>query len=148
MDGIVDYLLYPVAILGMHPAHKIDQRDFAGSRPSNKRSSGIGGPDLILAKVPFPNAQIDGLRGHTHPFFAFPQRLVLIYQFSNIDTRTDVSSKHSLRVIAWYALVGYPAILVIVSSQAILHNEWLPRIECAGVTFEAFLEVILMYPLS
>src|SRR5947207_11285698 len=68
----------------MQPAHKIVQPDFAGSRPSKKRPSRIGGPDLIFAEVPFPHTEINRLRGHTHPFFAFPQRLVLVYQLSNI----------------------------------------------------------------
>src|SRR5262245_12881012 len=116
----------------MQAPHKIIPRDFAGSRPSDKRPSRVGGPDFILGKVPFPNAEIDRLCGHTQPLFAFPQRLVLVYQISNIDTRTDIPSKLSLRVVTWHALVRYPAIFAIVSPQTILHNERLPRIECAG----------------
>src|SRR5262249_23263485 len=104
--------------------------------------SSIGGPDLIFAQVPFPNSEINRVRGHTHPFFALPQRLVLVYQLCNIDTRTDVPGKSSLRVMAWDALVRYPAILAIISPQAILHNEWLPRIECLRVNREALLQVV------
>ena len=35
--------------------------------------------------------------------------------------------------MAWHALVRYPAILAIVSPKPVLHNKWLPRIECLGV---------------
>ena len=87
----------------------------------------------FFAQVPFPNSEINRLRCNAHPFFTLPQGLVLVYQLSNIDTRTDVPGKFSLRVMAWHALVRYPAILPIVSPQAILHNEWLPRIECLGI---------------
>src|SRR6516162_4708190 len=100
----------------MQPAHKILQRDFAGRRQSKECPSRIGGPDLICGQVPFPNTEIDRLGGYTHSFFALSQRLVLVYQLSNIDTRTDISGKPSLRVMARHALVRYPAILAIVSS--------------------------------
>jgi hypothetical protein len=53
-----------------------------------------------------------------------------------------------LRIIAWDALVRDPAILAIVSSQPVLHHEWLPRIECAGVKLEATLQVIRMHAFS
>src|SRR6266478_9687636 len=50
--------------------------------------------------------------------------------------------------MAWDALVRYPAILAIVSSQPVLHNEWLPRVECAGVNLQASFQVILMHAFS
>src|SRR5204863_2518915 len=122
VNGIVDCVSDPITFIGVKPANKVFQRDFAGSRQTKKRPSRIRGPDLIFAQIPFPNTEINRLRGHTHPFFTLPQGLVLVYQLSNIDTRTDVPGKSSLRVLAWHALVRYPAILPIVSTQAILHN--------------------------
>ena len=70
----------------MKPGNKIFQRDCAGSRAVPGARVSIGGPDLIFAQVPFPNPKIDRLRGHTHPFFALTQRLVLVYQLSDVDT--------------------------------------------------------------
>src|SRR5215216_6414781 len=131
-----------MTVVGMKPANKVFQRDVAGSRQTKKRPSCIRGPDLIFVQVPFPNTEIDRLRGHTHSFFALPQRFILVYQLSDIDTRTDVPGKPSLRILAWHSLIGYPAILAIVSTQAISHNEWLSRIECLGVNREAQLQVV------
>src|SRR5262249_41358377 len=83
-------------------------------------------------------------RGHTHPFFALSQSLVLVYQLRNIDTRTDVPGKRSLYVISRDALVRYPSILAIVSPQAVLHNVWLPRVQCVGVNLPASFQIIFM----
>src|SRR5262249_24061934 len=95
-----------------------------------------------------PGPEFNRIRGHTHPLFALTQRLVLAYQLGNIDTRTDVTGKPTLGIMAWHAMVRYPAILAIVSPQAILHNEWLPRIECLGVNREALLQVVSVNALS
>src|SRR5438045_9733276 len=96
-----DGMPVPVTVIGVKPATKVFQRDFAGSRQTKKRPSRIRGPDLIFAQIPFPNPEINRLRGHTHPFLTLPQGLVLVYQLSNIDTRPDVPGKSSLRCYAW-----------------------------------------------
>src|SRR4029450_4163597 len=44
-----------------------------------------------------------------------------------------------------HPLIRKPAILAIVSPEPVLHNEWLPRIECLGVNLEALLEIVRVH---
>src|SRR5262245_28935186 len=85
------------------------------------------------------------LRRENDSLLEFPQSLFLLNQFSDVHARTNVARKPSLRVITRHTLIGNPAMLSIVSSQPVLHHEWLSRIERAGVNLQALLQVVSMH---
>src|SRR6266536_6517791 len=50
--------------------------------------------------------------------------------------------------MACHALIRKPAILAIVAPEPVLHNEWLPCIECLGVNLEALLQIVRVHAFS
>src|SRR5438034_3063867 len=148
VNRVVDYFSNSIPIVWMYPGDKIFERDFSRSRPSQKSASRIGSPHLIVAQVPFPNSQISRIRSQTHAFLAFAQSLLLVYQFSDVHTCTDIAGELSLRVIARDAVVRNPAILAIISPQPILHKKRLACVERLTVNLETFLQIIGVHAFS
>src|SRR6266480_498474 len=101
--------------------------------------------NFIAPNVPSPHDKSSRIRRETHPLLAFPQSLLLVYQFSDVHARTDVASEVFLSVIARHTAIRNPAIFAVVASQAILHDERLPRLECLRVNLETPLQIVRVH---
>src|SRR5215510_11319066 len=147
-NGVIDGLAKPAAILWMYTRHEILERDLSRGRPSEQRPPRVGCPDLIRCQVPFPNSQVNRLRCEAHTLLTLPQRLVLGHQLCNVHARSDVTGEIPSRVIPRHALVRDPAILAVVTSEPVLHDERLPSIERFRVRLQTSLHVVWMDALS
>src|SRR6266853_6139012 len=101
--------------------------------------------NFIAPNVPSPHDKSGRIRCETHPLLAFPQSLLLVYQFSDVHARTDVASEIFLSVIARHTAIRNPAIFAVVTSKPVLHDERFPGIKRFDVGFEAALEIVRMH---
>src|SRR5207247_3730635 len=101
--------------------------------------------NFIAPDVPSPHDKASRIRRETHSLLAFPQSLLLVYQFSDVHARTDVASEVFLSVIARHTAIRNPAIFAVVTSQPVLHHEWFPSFKRFDVGFEAALEIVRMH---
>src|SRR5947208_12259259 len=93
--------------------------------------------NFIAPNVPGPHDKSSRIRRETHPLLAFPQSPLLVYQFSDVHARTDVTGEAFLRVIARHTTIRNPAIIAVVTPQPVLHDVRLPGIEGLRVNLEA-----------
>src|SRR5262249_21025005 len=132
----------------MYLRHEIFERDFSRRRPAQNGSPRVRSPDFVCSKVPFPNSKVNCGRCQSHALLTLSQRLIFGDQLGDVYTRSDITGECSLRVITWDAVVRYPAIIAIGSSQPVLHNEKLPHVERVGINVHAFFQVIFMHAFS
>ena len=76
--------------------------------------------------------------------FDFAQCPVLFQQVGDVHAGADVAAEVPARPITRRALVGNPAIFSVVPLQAVLHYEWLTRIECAAISLQGVFSIIWM----
>jgi hypothetical protein len=63
-------------------------------------------------------------------FFALASQLCLcLFALRNIDGGTDVAKKNTVRLKAWNPVVENPAILTVISAQAVFHRELFSRVK-------------------
>src|SRR5438094_6030039 len=132
----------------MHRRKAVFQLDLSGSRQSQENTACFRAPELIFADVPLPQSEFG--RGHrqTHPFLAFAQSLLLAYRFGDVHTRSNVTSKIFFGVVTRHAVILEPAILAIVTSEAVLHDKRRPCVEGREVILKSSLQMILMHALG
>src|SRR6266480_6753315 len=104
--------------------------------------------NFIAPNVPSPHDKSSRIRRETHPLLAFPQSLLLVYQFSDVHARTDVASEVFLSVVARHSGVRNPAIFAVVTFQPILHDERPPGIKRFDVGFQTALKIVRMHAVS
>src|SRR6266496_5276577 len=86
--------------------------------------------NFIAPNVPTPHDKPSRIRRQTHPLLAFPQGLLLVYEFCDVHARSNVASEVFLSVIARHTAIRNPTIFAIAPSQPVLHHKPLPGIEC------------------
>ena len=62
----------------------------------------------------------------------------------NVVARTDIAEKQAVIVMDGLPVIGNPAILAAMMPQAVIHLEWLARLEGLEVDVETALEILRM----
>src|SRR4029077_8980638 len=105
-------------------------------------------PKFVGGGIHLPHPEMSCFGRENNSFLEFVQSLFLFHYFCDVPAGADVAGEPSLRVMACHALIRNPAILAIISSQPVLHNKWLPRIECLDVDLEALLQIVRVHAFS